>query len=80
MRPLDSTEQIGNAQDIYARPATRFVAEFVGQVNRLTLPVHGEVLVRDDGQAFFVESRTLVAAGARVGVDVDPATFLAPRA
>ena len=107
-------EQIGSALDIYARPASRFVAEFVGQVNRLTLPVHGAVLVRpehltlvaagtgafdatvriatflgnmttlelvrDDGQAFFVESRTLVAAGARVGVDVDPATFLAPRA
>jgi putative spermidine/putrescine transport system ATP-binding protein len=41
-------EQIGSAQDIYDRPATRFVAEFVGQVNRLTLPGKGEVLVRPE--------------------------------
>ena len=50
-------EQIGSAEDIYARPATRFVAEFVGQVNRLSLPAHGEVLVRPEHIA-------LVAAGA----------------
>ena len=50
-------EQIGSAEDIYARPATRFVAEFVGQVNRLSLPDHGEILVRPEHIA-------LVAAGA----------------
>jgi putative spermidine/putrescine transport system ATP-binding protein len=41
-------EQIGSARDIYARPATRFVAEFVGQVSRLNLPGRGEVLVRPE--------------------------------
>ncbi len=41
-------EQIGSAEDIYLRPATRFVAEFVGQVNRLNLPEHGQVLVRPE--------------------------------
>ena len=106
-------EQIGSAQDIYDRPATRFVAEFVGQVNRLTLPGKGEVLVRpehvgvgspgtgnfdatvavstflgnlsvielatDDGQTLLAETRAPVAAGSRVGVTLDPATFLEPR-
>ncbi len=41
-------EQIGSAEDIYARPASEFVAEFVGQVNRLRLPGFGEVLVRPE--------------------------------
>ena len=50
-------EQIGSAEDIYLRPASRFVAEFVGQVTRLTTMAHGEVLVRP-------EHVTLVAAGA----------------
>ena len=105
-------EQIGGAEDIYARPATRFVAEFVGQVNRLVHAAHGEVLVRpehialvapgaggfdatvssamflgnlstlsitlDDGQTLHVEARRMVAAGTRVGVVLDPATFLSP--
>ena len=50
-------EQIGSAEDIYLRPASRFVAGFVGQVTRLTTMAHGEVLVRP-------EHVTLVAAGA----------------
>lgn len=41
-------EQIGSAQDIYNRPASRFVAEFVGQVNHVRLPGIGEVLVRPE--------------------------------
>ena len=50
-------EQIGSAEDIYLRPASRFVAGFVGQVTRLTTMAHGEVLVRPEHVA-------LVAAGA----------------
>jgi putative spermidine/putrescine transport system ATP-binding protein len=106
-------EQIGSAQDIYARPATRFVAGFVGQVNRLDLPGRGEVLVRpehvgivapgagafdavvalstflgnlsvielrgDEGQTLLAETRAPLAAGSRVGIALDPATFLEPR-
>jgi putative spermidine/putrescine transport system ATP-binding protein len=106
-------EQIGSAQDIYDRPATRFVAEFVGQVNHLSLPGKGDVLVRpehvgvgapgagdfdatvavstflgnlsvielvtDDGQTLLAETRAPVATGSRVGVTLDPATFLEPR-
>ena len=49
-------EQIGSAEDIYLRPASRFVAEFVGQVTRLSTAAHGEVLVRP-------EHVTLAAAG-----------------
>jgi putative spermidine/putrescine transport system ATP-binding protein len=41
-------EQIGSAEDIYARPASEFVAQFVGQVNRVRLPSFGEVLVRPE--------------------------------
>ena len=41
-------EQIGSAEDIYLRPASRFVAEFVGQVTRLATAAHGEVLVRPE--------------------------------
>ena len=41
-------EQIGSAEDIYARPASEFVAQFVGQVNRVRLPGIGEVLVRPE--------------------------------
>jgi putative spermidine/putrescine transport system ATP-binding protein len=106
-------EQIGSAQDIYARPATRFVAGFVGQVNRLDLQGRGEVLVRpehvgivapgtgafdavvalstflgnlsvielrsDDGQTLLAETRAPLAAGSRVGIALDPASFLEPR-
>ncbi len=41
-------EQIGSAEDIYSRPASEFVAQFVGQVNRVRLPGVGEVLVRPE--------------------------------
>ena len=62
-------EQIGSGEDIYARPATRFVAEFVGQVNRLLLDGR-EVLVRPEHVA-------LVAPGAgRFDAQVRVATFL----
>ena len=37
-------EQIGTPQDIYHRPSTRFVAEFVGTLNRLGGRVSGGVL------------------------------------
>lgn len=41
-------EQIGSAREIYNHPASRFVAEFVGQVNRVRLPGIGEILVRPE--------------------------------
>ena len=38
-------EQMGSAEDIYNRPRTRFVADFIGQINLLD----GAVVDRDDG-------------------------------
>lgn len=38
-------EQVGTPEEIYARPASLFVADFVGQVNVL----HGRVVARTDG-------------------------------
>jgi len=34
-------EQIGTPQEVYDRPATPFVYEFLGNVNRLSLPLNG---------------------------------------
>ena len=39
-------EQIGTPDEIYSTPATEFVAEFVGTINKLTLP--------HDGQSYIV--------------------------
>ena len=49
-------EQLGTAEEIYGRPASRFVAGFVGQINLLAGRVVGE-----DGECMVVD-----AAGARV--------------
>jgi spermidine/putrescine transport system ATP-binding protein len=35
-------EQIGRGQDIYARPATRFAADFIGDANLLAVARHGD--------------------------------------
>lgn len=35
-------EQIGRGQDIYARPATRFAADFIGDANLLSVERRGE--------------------------------------
>jgi putative spermidine/putrescine transport system ATP-binding protein len=67
-------EQIGPPGDIYDSPATPFVAEFVGTMNRL------EGTVEDDGIVAYGEKRLAVAAvrgmarGERVLVLVRPET------
>ena len=62
-------EQIGSARDIYARPATRFVAEFIGQMNRILIDGR-EILVRPE----YVE---LVApGGGDFDATVQVATYL----
>jgi putative spermidine/putrescine transport system ATP-binding protein len=42
--------QIGSAEDLYERPASRFVAEFIGESNLL----EGRIESRDEGGAVFV--------------------------
>jgi len=60
-------EQIGNPEDIYERPATRFVAGFIGTSNIIEAPVTGRV-----GDLLQVESgpddRLLVAAPAGAAI------------
>ena len=45
-------EQIGSAEDIYNHPHTRYVADFVGQINLLEGEITG-------GEGEFLEARTL---------------------
>ncbi|MFH5924722.1 ABC transporter ATP-binding protein [Roseomonas xinghualingensis] len=69
-------EQIGAPADLYERPASRFVAGFVGETNFLT----GEALGRDGngarvslaGVAMPVSDRFLATPGSRVSVAVRP--------
>ncbi|MDR7484821.1 MAG: ABC transporter ATP-binding protein [Armatimonadota bacterium] len=71
-------QQVAPPAELYARPATPFVAEFVGKVNLL----EGTVIAVGDGQCRIalrgleavVPSRRPPAPGARVGVVVRPET------
>ncbi len=42
-------EQLGTPLEIYRRPASRFVADFIGHANFLDVTVHGDVAVLPDG-------------------------------
>jgi spermidine/putrescine transport system ATP-binding protein len=66
---LGRVEQLGNSQQIYERPATRFVASFIGDANILS----GTVGTVNDGHASVTQvSRQLVAAaeGVQPGQEV----------
>ena len=70
-------EQYGAAEELYERPATRFVAEFVGEATLLGAHVEsagpaGAVLVLDAGGARLATSRMDLAPGARVTAVVRP--------
>ena len=43
-------EQIGNGTDIYLRPRTRFVAEFIGDANLIACNAQGDVVTLQTGQ------------------------------
>jgi spermidine/putrescine transport system ATP-binding protein len=69
--------QVGTAQDIYERPQSRFVADFIGETNYL----EGEVVREDDpfvevaldaGGQVWVTSGEQVRAGDRATVSVRP--------
>jgi putative spermidine/putrescine transport system ATP-binding protein/spermidine/putrescine transport system ATP-binding protein len=64
-------EQVGPKLEVYAKPATRFVASFVGAPNRL----HGCIAAVTGAQAALqcngVEIRIALPAGAAVGASVD---------
>ncbi len=67
-------EQIGDPAAIYTRPATRFVAGFVGTLNLLeavvTDPASGAITV--DGQALVLGRPIERAAGSRLSVAIRP--------
>jgi spermidine/putrescine transport system ATP-binding protein len=70
-------EQIGPPQDVYERPATEFVAEFLGASNLLPGSVEdreGELgtVVLGSGEKVRVPSRALNGTGPRVKVGVRP--------
>ncbi|GAA3745958.1 spermidine/putrescine transport system ATP-binding protein [Spinactinospora alkalitolerans] len=69
-----AVEQLGTPAEIYERPATRFVAGFIGTSNILTGPVTGtgERARIDFGEGRHVHVRTDAAEGDRIDVTVRP--------
>jgi len=68
-------EQTGNSQDIYERPATKFVAGFIGEANILAGTVKevrdGKAVVKHEAVEFLAEADG-VAAGESVFLSVRP--------
>ena len=68
-------EQIGSAEDIYDRPQTRFVADFIGQINLLNADVVGRegdfCVVEIDGERTRVQQAPADARG-KVTVGLRP--------
>ena len=57
-------EQIGSPSEIYMRPATRFVASFVGRINFLPVVIDGGPRCRSSGAPLLLPSGGSSAAGA----------------
>src|SRR6185312_12969904 len=73
-------EQIGDPAEIYERPATRFVAEFIGRTNLLSGVVTAERGVRTSGGLHLaVPVPEALAAGSAVHVAVRPERTLLAR-
>ena len=77
--------QLGSAEDLYARPAVRFVAGFIGRVSMLRARVvgaaHGGVLVDVNGQRLVAEGAARPGDDGTVAIAVRPETIeLAPAA
>jgi putative spermidine/putrescine transport system ATP-binding protein len=69
-------QQIGTAEDVYAEPANRYVAGFMGYRNMLSLPVtkadSGQAAVDTGGDTLTGRNRDGVTAGQRAVVAVRP--------
>jgi spermidine/putrescine transport system ATP-binding protein len=73
--------QLGTADEIYARPGSRFVAEFMGEVNLFDIEAAGEGRFRSlDGEMSTNGTTLDLAAGERATLMVRPefVRFLAP--
>lgn len=66
--------QVGSAEDLYARPASRFVADFIGQTNLLEATVaDNNTIVLQNGQRLRAPSPH--AAGSSVAMSLRPETI-----
>jgi ABC-type Fe3+/spermidine/putrescine transport system ATPase subunit len=78
-----TAEQIGTPQEVYDRPATAFVADFLGKANMLDGTVaevtpQGTTLVLSGGQMVRVQTARKLAIGDKVTVVVRPQMLAAP--
>ncbi len=67
-------EQVGSPADMYGSPATPFVAEFIGTMNRLESTVAGDGVVEYGGRSLRVDVAQGRARGERVLLLVRPET------
>ena len=67
-------EQIGSPAEMYGNPATPFVAEFIGTMNRLTATVADDGAIDYEGVRFEVEAARGLPRGERVLCLVRPET------
>jgi ABC-type Fe3+/spermidine/putrescine transport system ATPase subunit len=69
-------EQIGNPREIYLRPATKFVAEFIGTSNMLSAvageTIDGRLKLETSEGVLWHEGETSVAAGSDILVSIRP--------
>ena len=74
-------EQLGTAEEIYRRPASRFVADFVGQINLLAARVVGDegdgVVVEAAGAAIRASKHDGVGRDGEVSIGIRPELFKA---
>jgi iron(III) transport system ATP-binding protein len=74
-------EQVGTPQEVYVRPATRFVADFIGKANFATAQVVGEREVDLAGHCLRLAIPTPAPIGSSVTLVVRPETVrLSPEA
>ncbi|MBX6366747.1 MAG: ABC transporter ATP-binding protein [Rhodospirillales bacterium] len=66
-------EQLGTPQEIYARPSTRFVAQFIGESNLFRARVRDNVTaVLDDGRPMPLPRGTGFAPGSEIAIVIRP--------
>jgi spermidine/putrescine transport system ATP-binding protein len=77
-------EQVGTAEEVYERPRTRFVADFIGDTNLIQGRVtawNGEIATVDaGGVAFAARAESAVAAGDEVIISVRPENMVLAQA
>ena len=74
-------EQVGTPPEMYGNPATPYVAEFIGTMNRLVSTVAGDGVVEHGGRKLRVDAARGLPSGERVLLLVRPETVeVAPAA